>query len=513
VHIKRLSKHKYSKNPHIQAPPLPILYPPILNSGLISTPNEAVNKTETNIMSTAFNVPNCNMPSTSYNSSVPNFITNSFLTSVPLNSSYSQSMQSYDNLMSPFQNLSLTNQLTPSIAQSSLNSMSLENITNSYQMGNFMSNSLTNSSSLEPKSIEVTSSLTLFSTDNTSSNVMSTSFSNHLSNIDSTLQNDTYVAAEFDNNDKKPNALTVLNGVKTSPSPLISNPLTSVQSEDTLSVVNPIVSTCNNPSISLFNSGTNLMSTSFNNPEDPNDDTNSNSCDSSINSNSASKQKHSVINIPPPPPSITNSLANYIHNLPKKNYVLSRSTAGLTEMDDRLLKFQHIKPLHNIPNLLQQNSVSDILQNHHRNNNFQSTRKYRLDYDLDYIPFHNSCDNLNTLHSNTNHMKSNSYNIPSKSYDGKHFKLPFSQSSTNINMNKEHRQSSNIPPLPIISTSNDKSFSPSIVQTDVSTNTEKPKVKFSDTVTHILVPNSVRTYYFLFFIKPKYFIKILMFLK
>ena len=504
IHMRRVSKNKYSKNPNSQAPPLPILYSPIHNNGgFMSTSfNEVIDKNESNLMSTSFNVPNCSIPSTSYNSSVPNFIPNPFLSPAQhtkstafnslTNTNSAQSMRSYENLVSPFRNLSMSNQLTPSVAQSSLNSMSLENITSSYHISNFMPSPLTNTS-FEPKSVEVPSSLTLSSLDNTNSNVMSTSFSNHLSNTDSTSQNDTYVSGNFDNNDKVA-GLTVLKTGKSNTHALLSNTtLNSTQSDSGIITVKPVPTICNDPPpLSLFNSGTNLMSTSFNDPEDLNDDTNSNSCDSST---STSKQKHSI-NIPPPPPSITDSLANYIHNLPKKNYVLSRSTPGLADIENlQTLKLQHVKPLSTNPNLLQQqNSVSNILQTHHRNNNFQSTRKYRLDYDLDFIPFHNSCDNLNTLHSNVSHMKSNSYNTPVKSYDSKIFKLSFSQSSTNVSTNREHRLSSNVPPLPVINApnTNEKSISPSITSSDIGTTiTEKPKVKFSDTVTHILVPNTV----------------------
>lgn len=516
VHIKRSSKHKYSKNPNSQAPPLPVLYSPVYkSSGFVSTPfNELADKTEPNLMSTPFNVPNYSIPSTSYNCSMPNFIPNSFLPySKPtaftplMNPSFTQPMRSYDNVISPFQNLSLGNQLTPSIAQSSLNSMSLENVTNSYQMGNFMSSAFT-SPSFEPKSIEVLPNLTLASIDNTGSNVMSTSFSNRLSNTDPISTNDTYVDAEFDNNEKASSGLTVLKSVKTNSHPLpfiSSNP---AQTDDAVLTVKSIAPTVNDPPpLTLFNSKSNLMSTSFNDPEDPNDDTASNSCGSSVNSNSASITKHSSMNIPPPPPSITDSLAQYIHNLPKKNYVLSKSTPGLTDLGNPLLKLQqHVKPLQTAPNLLQQrNSVSNILQNHHRNNNFQSTPKYRLDYDLDYVPFHNSCDNLSTLHSNINHMKSNSYNNPTKPHDNKHFKSPFSQSNANLNTSRENRLSSNVPPLPVISTPCVNASSPCVPSSDLaSTIAEKPKVKFSDTVTHILVPNSVSGLFYFTFINNNY---------
>ncbi|XP_014218415.1 WD repeat-containing and planar cell polarity effector protein fritz [Copidosoma floridanum] len=491
---KRPPKHKYSKNSNSQAPPLPILYPPIYSSsGFMSTPfNELADKTEPNFASTSFNLPNYTVPPTSY-SSMSNFVPNSLVTSMPyvnpvpftpmMNPNFGQPMKNFENLVSPLRNLSLANQLTPSVAQTSLNSMSLENITNSYQMSHFLSSTFPKPL-FEP--IEVPPSLAPTSVNNSSGNVMSTSFNDRLS-VDVSSQNTTYVGADYDSCEKKATGLTVLKNVTMSSHPMQSSTDGAPTHNDS-------------SSLSIFDSGNNLMSTSFNDPEDPNEDTNSNSCDSSTNSNT-SKQKLSAINIPPPPPPlITDSLANYIHSLPKKNFMLSRSTPGLSDMDNSpVLKLQHVKPLHTTsPSLLQQqNSVSNILKNHQGNNNFQSTCKYRLDYDLDYIPFSSSCDNLISSHSSTNHNKSSSYNIPSKTLDDKPFKLGFSSSGTNINTSREHRLSSNIPPLPVICTSSvaEKTSSLSFTSTDVaSTIAEKPKVKFSDTVTHILVPNTNQIY-------------------
>ncbi|XP_058803143.1 WD repeat-containing and planar cell polarity effector protein fritz [Phymastichus coffea] len=498
IHFKGPSKHKYSRNSHIRAPPLPILYPSIYdNSGLMSTPCHELCKTETNLMSTSFNVSNYNNPPTSYNYSIPNVIPNTYLTTVPhekptafrslTNPGYTQAMRSYDSLLSPFKSLSIANQLTPSEAQSSLNSMSLENIANSYQVDNVTADIYT-SAEMEPRPLDVQLILTS-SIDSISTNVMTTSFSNRLSNVIPTSHNNSHLNANLDKNDAKLSGILMPRSSKSFHSQLSS----SVQSINMGIQTKPVISLAE--PLALFNSGSNLMSTSFNGPDDPNDDTNSNSCESSTNSNSTSNQIHSI-GIPPPPPLITDSLANYIHNLPKKNYGISKSSPGLSDIDNSLSKLQYTKPVNTIPNFLhQQNSITNILQNHKKNINLQSTRKYRLDYDLDYVSFHNSCDNLSTPHSSVNHTKSNSYNNTSK-YESRSFKLAFTHSNINGIPNREHKLSSNIPPLPIINdTPCPAEINPSSsITTEVSSViTEKPKVKFSDTVTHILVPNSCST--------------------
>lgn len=463
---KRASKRNYLKKSNDQAPPLPILYPTIYNNENFTSLPLAVEKTEPDLMSTSFN----NVPLIAPYASATNFIPNALVTSMPyvnplpfnpmINPNYGQPLSNYDNLTSPFRNLSLANrQLTPSVAQSSLNSMSLENITNnSHQINNFMGSTSFTNTPYEP--IVVPSSL-----DNSSNNnlTMSTSFGNNLLVDDG--NDDTYVVGtDYNGIDKKSTGLTVLNSVKINsqhPSHLDNLPLCT-----------------NDPSsLSMLNSRADLMSTSFNDPDPANED-DENSCDSSTPSTASSKQKLSGINVPPPPPPlITDSLANYIHNLPKKNFTLSRSTPRLTSLDN----FSITKS----PN------VTNVLKNNQGNDNLQSTCKYRLDYDLDYIPFSNSCDNLIDSRANFNHLKTNSYNFPLKTVDNKNYKF---MSSSITNVSREQKLSSNIPPLPVISASstlNEKSSS--LVTTDVSS-TEKPKVKFSDTVTHILVPNTVRQF-------------------
>lgn len=164
----------------------------------------------------------------------------------------------------------------------------------------------------------------------------------------------------------------------------------------------------------------------------------------------------------PPPPSMSTSLAKYIQNLPKKNFPLSRSA---TEIDDSLLR---------IPNTRKTSQISQkpglsFLQ-HPRNSKFQATRNYRLNYD---VPCTASCDNLTTAR--------NIYQ--GKSFiDGKEPRL-FRMGQGN----KDVKKFSNVPPLPVINPSF-KHFS-----LDAASN-EKPKVKFSDTVTHILVPGSGQIY-------------------
>lgn len=206
----------------------------------------------------------------------------------------------------------------------------------------------------------------------------------------------------------------------------------------------------------------NFMSTSFNDLDDD-----------GMQSSAKSRQEIPDIDIVPPP-EISSTLANYIQNLPKKNFPLSRSTPGLSEIDEGLPKQQRFRP----QMLQNQNSVSTILQNH-RKSGLYSTRTYRLNYDLDYVPFHGSCDNLD--------VPSMKVGPPKSVAPFKYTKLGLLHNSANVGFNREVR--SNVPPLPVI---NAPTVKPLVADVP-STSNEKPKVKFSDTVTHILVPGSVRS--------------------
>uniref|UniRef100_A0ABD2WPH6 WD repeat-containing and planar cell polarity effector protein fritz n=1 Tax=Trichogramma kaykai TaxID=54128 RepID=A0ABD2WPH6_9HYME len=501
LHSKRMPKLNYPKSPNSQVPPLPVVYTPVYNNGgFMSTSfNETVDSTHNNLMSTSFNLPSSNITPVSLSYSASDLIPNTLLSARPYNSTsatfslittptFTQPVN-YDNLVSPVESLSIINQLTPSVAQLSLNSMSLENIANPYQSANIVPSAIP-TSICDTKPVEITSSTMSSIVTNTTSNLMTTSFTNFSSNTISFSENGNNVQknTEFNSNN------TFSSGIKTN-SPLTSSALSNLPINKTEITLKTSSEINESPSPPIFNSVSNLMSTSFNDPVDTNDDSNGNSCDSSSNSNST--KDHSASNIPPPPPPlITDTLSSYMQNLPKKSFSLSGSTPGLLDLDNSFSKLQHAQPLHAPPSFLpHQNSVSNILQSHHRNN-IQATRKYRLDYDLDYIPFHNSCDNLSSSNAHTSHIKSNNYNFSPKPFDSKLYKLGISQSSVNVNSIRDYRPSSNVPPLPIITTSsNEKLSSPSTTPLDtVATVTDKPKVKFSDTVTHILVPTSGPTY-------------------
>ncbi|KAG7204560.1 hypothetical protein KM043_004984 [Ampulex compressa] len=90
---------------------------------------------------------------------------------------------------------------------------------------------------------------------------------------------------------------------------------------------------------------------------------------------------------------------------------------------------------------------------------------------------------LHPHHSSNNLLPTPFSDVPSGSL----------QTATHISSSKENKITSNIPPLPIINLSNatSKPSSPYSTFMDSSiTSNEKPKVKFSDTVTHILVPGT-----------------------
>ena len=258
---------------------------------------------------------------------------------------------------------------------------------------------------------------------------------------------------------------------------------------------NPVGLFTNLGSSLFYNSGSNLMSTSFNDPEEEeSEEGNDTNPDLLPNSKLPSsgfsvqvplqtndqKKKPSNFDIPPPP-SMSSSLASYIQNLPKSNFPLLRNTPGLTELEESVLKIQNSRSVCKPVQVVQkQSSVSNILQNQHRSNKFHSTRNYRLNYDLDYVPFSGSCDNLSTPRTGVYHSKTE---ISASTMESRQFR--------NLGQdvgNKEAKKSSNVPPLPVINPTNYKNPSLEVA----STSNEKPKVKFSDTVTHILVPGSVR---------------------
>lgn len=524
---KQSKNHNYKKESNNQIPPLPILHPHPLHKNLLSTSFTDVSsdaKTDCNL-ETSFNMPNSTLVTTSFNHSSHLSLSNTFLTSTSFNkplykihtnsipvSTMSSNSQSFNNISddlmtTSFGSLSLnerktgiSNRFNENSVDTALNKVlcgemqfSLDDVSNNattanlIQENSFMSTPF-NNPTYESVTSDVSSDLLRSSLDNIDNNIMSTSFS----------------TVGMDTSNSYDNSFNDLVTTK-SDSNIASSPLKSIRSSvimnDIVSKALPDSIVINKSMSNFHNNHTNLASTSFNFLENQIQDSgNSNLKNFNNEDNSNMKLQQSILakkvdfNIPPPP-SLTNSFTNYFQGLPKKNLRLSRSTSGLADIDESVRKFSFTKTRNVNSYLLQkQNSTSNILQDQFKYNNIKSSR-YRFNYDFDCISLHGSCDNLD-MHSSTNNLRlSNSqfstpYGIQNKFE--RHSKLVLSQNGTN-SVNKESKISSNIPPLPVISTpiSNSISCTPFSTFTDTTLATnEKPKVKFSDTVTHILVPGT-----------------------
>ncbi|XP_046472035.1 WD repeat-containing and planar cell polarity effector protein fritz isoform X1 [Neodiprion pinetum] len=519
-------------------PPLPVLHPHHYNrKSLISTSFNAVESptinslnSDKNLMSTAFNVPSVN-----------------HLTSEPCDNSPTNVSRNNDPLTSPYSN--------PNLCATSTNNSARNLPLFNDVIGDLMSTSFSNNS-ISPIFNHSSNTINDKSFDNKSNTISSPTFNNVSSNakISTILQdtknltttlfnNPTYDTELFDNTSNKSSSFSNIESphISTPFSNLISNSMsksygdlyngfnsTSKYSMNIPPILygmkppgvnaspsNTLVSMLFNDSIStdklsttpFFDPNGSLMSTSFSNfdkeltsdfgntGKDTFAPTSINPVDNPIHNHSPIKsiKKHCPMPVPPPP-SIKNSY-NYVHSLPNKSYQLSHSTLGLANIDEPVQRFQS-RLLNSTAKVLhRQNSVSTILQNHHkRNNKFQSTKTYRVNYDLDFVPFYGSCDNLDS-HAPINHLRSNSQ-LQTKLRESRHLKHSFLQNCANLNISKEQKFSSNISPQPIINSSFSKPKSNTQIPPAVETLTssEKPKVKFSDTVTHILVPGSGQPY-------------------
>ncbi|OAD59680.1 WD repeat-containing and planar cell polarity effector protein fritz [Eufriesea mexicana] len=531
--IKQSKSHNYKKEPNSQIPPLPVLHPHPLNKNLLSTsftdisPDE---KTDCNLETKPFSIPNSTLTTTSFNHSSHLSLSNTFFTSTSFNKplykihtnptlvstmSSTNNSQSFSNISddlmtTSFGSLSLNerkigisnrvnensidtalNKVLRGEMQFPLDSVSNDTITtNSVQENSFMSTPF-NNPTYESVTSDVSSDLLRSSLDNMDNNIMSTSFSTPANDISNPYDNsfNDLITTKCDSN--------------TASSPL-KNIKSSVTMNDFVSKTLPDSVITNKLTSSFHTNHSNLASTTFNFVENQVQD----SCNSSLksfnnedNCNITKVQqafpgkKQVDFNIPPPP-SLTSSFTNYFQSLPKKNLPLSRSTSGLADIDESIKKFSSIRTRNIHSHLLQrQNSASNILQEQHKYNNIKSSR-YRFNYDFDCISLHGSCDNID-MHSSTNNIRlgssqfSSTYSVQNR-FD-RHTKLVLSQNGTNTSTNKEPKISSNIPPLPIISppVSTSISCSPFSTFTDTALAiNEKPKVKFSDTVTHILVPGT-----------------------
>ncbi|XP_031834226.1 WD repeat-containing and planar cell polarity effector protein fritz [Nomia melanderi] len=529
--VKHSKSYSYKKESKSQIPPLPILDPHNLNKNLLPASFSDVSSTENtdcNLVSTSFNMPNA---TSSYNHSSHLSLLNTFFATTSFNKplykthathptqtsaiTSTNSIKSFSNISddlmtTSFGSLSVNerkivvpNRLADNSIDTAQNKSILDEIQYSLDTvsNNAVSTKLTQENSFmstpfnnpiyETVALDVPSSLLRSSLDNIDSNIMSTSFSTLGTNIPNSY-------------DTSFNNLKTGETDSTVSSTSIKNMKSSVTMNDFTSKTLSDSSTANKLSSSFHSNHTNLMSTSFNFLDNEIQDSRSNTV-KNINNDESHKtmklqqslaeKKLGDINIPPPPPSLTTSYTSYFHNLPKKNLPLSRSTSGLADIDEPIQTFSPIRARNISTHLLQkQNSTTNILQTHYKHGNVKPSR-YRLNYDLDYISFHGSCDNIHSSSNNTklNTSKFSSAYSTQNRFDNRHSKLILPQNSTNISVSKESKISSNIPPLPIISTPTSSSISCSPFSTfpdATSTSTEKPKVKFSDTVTHIFVPDT-----------------------
>lgn len=467
-------------------------------------------------MSTAFNIPNSGIAESSINASLamPKVFPSDYAKRTPYRMSSSvipslgNNSQSYNNLSddllsATFGNLRLLglNQRDRSFTKSTGSVCQRRRGSSELLGGSIADDCLIstsfNNATPDLESLDMPSSLSPSLLGNIDTNVMSTSFSNLASG--SLRENST--TSVFRNGN--PAGLQPVEMPHVSFGSSASTNKTSTSYSTTIGKGNPL---------SFFNSGSNLMSTSFNDPEEET----LKSLERNINVDIAAvfenatpiaglASNDSSLDSLPPPPTMTSSLANYLNNLPKKNAALSRSAIGLGDLNDAAMKFPMPRPSAHGQMLQRQSSVSSILQSQHRNNNFQPIRNYRLNYDLDYVPFCGSSENLDYESgipygdaapiNSISHFQSH-FNCTSKPLDSKNSRLGHSQGTTSANVNKEPTMSFSVPPLPALNASNSKITHQYQGSVDSLASNEKPKVKFSNTVTHILVPGTVRLTFF-----------------
>lgn len=490
---------KYSSRIHFnRIPSLPVINPSSLKaSGLVSTSfNDVSALKNDSLMSTAFNIPTGSVADSIINSSPlspvkslgSNFVRRQHyrLNNSGVNSSLGKNSQSYDNLNDDL--------LSPTFGNLRLLGLGQRDRSYAKSMGNVSQNSKINDNllqetiaqdlistrfdAMEPDLIipNVTRASSSSILDKIDSNVMSTSFSNL--SLNSICENST--TSLFRNG---------------SIAHQLSTEIPHVSFVNSLGTSKPSYTLGKPNKVSFFNSSNNFMSTSFNDPDDlslKSLDSQNDPCN--YQTSNSSSTVHKDLESIPPPPTMTTSLANYLNNLPKKTSGISRNPTGILDINDTAVKFPVSRPNPHSQMLQRQSSVASILQSQHRNNNLQPIRNYRLNYDLDYVPFCESSENLD-YQSPGNYDVGNissianfsaPYNAPGKIHDNRSSRLP-------QNSNREKKNPIN--PLPTPCASNPKI---NVCQNSIDSlaSTEKPKVKFSNTVTHILVPGTVRIFAF-----------------
>ncbi|EFN89810.1 WD repeat-containing protein LOC51057-like protein [Harpegnathos saltator] len=541
--LEQSKRHHYRKAVNSQIPPLPVVYPHrdlenTLPGSYTDIPSS--NKNDYNLMAPSFDASNSGILTTaSFNHSSPMSISSSFLASTSFNkplykphsnftntantvniidSSSAFNNASDDLMTTSFGSLSLTesevmvdNQPVEAFGEISYDKQSLLNDV-PYSFNGAPASMMTTACAQEDsfvstafnkpvyKSEDARADYSASSLDAVDSNIMSTSFSTR---VPSTLISHSNPFNVLTTNSKSETTSSVSRNVKSSEMP--DSPLSR-----TLSEALATNKSSSSTSSILYGTCNNLMSTSFNYSEadetaisDTYIDAFNNGNDQTITlQHPITEKKETIFNIPPPPPSLTSSRANYLRGLPRKNYSLSRSNPGLTsDLDESVHKFSSYKATHmSSPSriLQRQNSASNIAQSQKT-----SSKIYRYNYDLDYVSFHHGavCDDADPQRSPqtvaTGSRKFDplqnfqpSYSVQRRLLESRHLTRS-SQSNVNVNTNKEAKISCNVPPLPVInvSTANSKIYACTPFGCDVPMNSnEKPKVKFSDTVTHILVP-------------------------
>lgn len=528
--LRQSRKYNYKRTSSTQIPPLPIIHPLCIENTISVSYNDIASSNKTDgLLPPSFNSSNDGiLTTTSFNYSSPIPISNPFLASTSFNKPLYKTHFNF----TPINTANATNKSSAS-----------NNASDDLMTTNFSSFPLTESEvTADNRTVENFSET---SCDKSLLNEISYSFNDAPNMITTCMQGDSLISTSFNKpvykpEDTQPNypassSNTIDNIMSTSfsirvPSTSISynnsfNILTNTKSETAPSVSRNVKSVSeisdNLPSRSLTDAVTtnksfivystcnNLMSTSFNYPEG--DATSVNNDTNAFNSNQAAKlqrppveKKERGLNILPSSTlsSLTSSHANHFHYLRNKGYPLSKSTPGLTDIDEPVLEFPLYKATHVPPCISQrQDSTSNISQSHKAS---LPSRTYSYNYDLDYLLFHYGTRDDIGLQQRSQTAAGRKFdpspnfqsncNVQYRFLESKHL-LRSSQSNTSINMNKETKVSCNVPPLPVISTSTTNSKICSTCSpygnAPISFN-EKPKVKFSDTVTHILVPPGTR---------------------
>ncbi|KYQ50912.1 WD repeat-containing protein C2orf86 like protein [Trachymyrmex zeteki] len=524
LNLKRSRKHRYRKaSGSNQIPPLPVVHP---------------HHTAKNTLCASYN----NIPSTIKTDYI--LVPSSFDTS---NNILTTSFNHSSHISSPFLSSTSFNKSLYS-THSNFTPISAANIINSSQVFNNASDDLMTTSfgsiSLNESDIIVndqsSNNFNERSYDQSLLNEISYSFSSSTTNVITTCaQDDSFISTSFNkpiyesedihSNNYLTSCLNVIDnnvmstsfGTRIANTPISHsnsvNALTANNNSETTFMLRGKSSKISDKSLTKTlidnthvtdqsplsnNSCNNLMSTSFNNLEgyttlESNDITFPNAFNN-VNDQAVKLQypvtEEKETNAVPSSPSLISSFSNCLHGLPRKNYLLSRSTQGLPNVKE-LEKFTTNKTHMPLCILQKQNSTtSNIPENQKTSLSFKT---YRYNYDLDYIPFQGSRDDTDLELSQTVSKFSSrnfhpSYSIQHGLFENRH------SSRSSQTVNRETKMFSNIPPLPVINTSiaNSKvcSTCPSFADISSSLSNEKPKVKFSDTVTHILVPGTTQVY-------------------